>query len=115
MIKAIAITAVAVAIPCLYFGYDYGMAKEKERSQVAAEKLTTESVKEAEKVVEKQEKTKVVYRDIIKTVEVSIDESKCLDAHPGIAITNGLRQLQSKQSSDRPKIATDLRPSRSGS
>lgn len=96
MIQQIIMYAALICIPITaYFSYDYGVAKQLERSQVAADKLTTISVGEAEKLEVKKEKERIVYRNIIHTVEIASDPTKCLDTHPGADVANELRKLQS--------------------
>lgn len=96
MIQNIVIYALVICIPIAsYLSYDYGTAKEKERSESSAEKLTKVSVVEAENVEGKRVKERIVYRDIINTVETAIDSTKCLDTHPGDDIAKRVRDLQS--------------------
>jgi hypothetical protein len=96
MIKTYLTYVLIACIPIAgYFGYDYGVANTKENMQSAADKLTNNSVKEADKLEVVKVKERIVYRDIIKTVETSNDPTKCLDAHPGNDIADSVRKLQS--------------------
>lgn len=96
MIQTYLIYGLIVCLPIAgYIGFDYGYASAKQDSVEAAKQLTKSSVKEADKTDEKKAKERIVYLDIVRTVETSVDPTKCLDTHPGSDISTRVRDLQS--------------------
>lgn len=95
MLSRIIMYLALVAIPIAgWLGYDYGVSKERDRSQSAADVLTDKSVELADKGEETKEKVRIVYRNVVKRVEVANDA--CLDRSPGPDIADSVRQLQSE-------------------
>lgn len=102
MLQKLIMYAALVAIPVAgYLGYDYGIAKEKQRQQSAADALTDKSTDIADTNETTTQTVKVVYRDIVRTVEVASDPTACLDKHPGPDVAAGITRLRERDTQSR--------------
>jgi len=96
MIQRFVIYALVICIPiATYIGYDYGEAKERDRSSKASQELTKYSIAKAAELRKVKEASAKKTLETINVVRNAKDETNCLDTVAPKPIRDELRDLQS--------------------